>query len=144
MCWLYSMPNLLVFQQLDTLYIGGNHVKVCERVWRIQVCVHSRGFSWLDLVSNLRLLTHQNTTRVKHAGNWRVTIAGALQDKKGQSGQLVVLRLKLVTHPSREWVARTLYFVEKCLFTFLTYPTINTIISTKCREFPERILKEKP
>ena len=26
------MPNLLVFQQLDTLYLGGNYVRVvCEK-----------------------------------------------------------------------------------------------------------------
>ena len=31
--WLYSMSNLLVFQHLVTLYLGGNHVRVvCERV----------------------------------------------------------------------------------------------------------------
>ena len=26
-CWLYSMPNLLVFQQLVTLYLGGIFVR---------------------------------------------------------------------------------------------------------------------
>ena len=32
-CWLYSVPNLLVIQQLVILYLGGNHVRiVCERV----------------------------------------------------------------------------------------------------------------
>ena len=32
-CWLYSVPNLLVIQHLETLYLGGNHVRVvCERV----------------------------------------------------------------------------------------------------------------
>ena len=32
-CWLYSVPNLLVFQHLETQYLGGNHVRVvCERV----------------------------------------------------------------------------------------------------------------
>ena len=32
-CWLYSVPSLLVFQQLVTLYLGGNHVRVVsERV----------------------------------------------------------------------------------------------------------------
>ena len=32
-CWLYSVPNLLVFLQLETLYLGGNHVRVVyERV----------------------------------------------------------------------------------------------------------------
>ena len=31
--WLYSVPNLLVIQHLETLYLGGNHVRVvCERV----------------------------------------------------------------------------------------------------------------
>ena len=33
LCWLYFGPNLLVIQQLDTLYLGGNHVRVvCKRV----------------------------------------------------------------------------------------------------------------
>ena len=27
-CWLYSVPNLLVFQQLVTLYLGGILVRV--------------------------------------------------------------------------------------------------------------------
>ena len=32
-CWFYSVPNLLVIQHLETLYLGGNHVRVvCERV----------------------------------------------------------------------------------------------------------------
>ena len=45
---------------------------------------------------------------------------------------------------SRNWqLAKMPCYAEKCLFTFLTYTTINTIILTKCREFPERILREK-
>ena len=32
-CWLYSVPNLLVIQHLEILYLGGNHVRVvCESV----------------------------------------------------------------------------------------------------------------
>ena len=32
-CWLYFVPNLLVIQHLETLHLGGNHVRVvCERV----------------------------------------------------------------------------------------------------------------
>ena len=32
-CWLYSVLNLLVFYQLETLYLGGNHVRVvCVKV----------------------------------------------------------------------------------------------------------------
>ena len=34
-CWPYFVPNLLVIQHLETLYLGGNHVRVvCESVWR--------------------------------------------------------------------------------------------------------------
>ena len=32
-CWLYSVPNFLVFQHLETLYLGGNHIRVvCVRM----------------------------------------------------------------------------------------------------------------
>ena len=32
-CWLYSVPDLLIIQYLETLYLGGNHVRVlCVRV----------------------------------------------------------------------------------------------------------------
>ena len=32
-CWLYSVPNLLVIQHLEALYLGEIHVRVvCERV----------------------------------------------------------------------------------------------------------------
>ena len=40
-CWLYSVPNLLVIQHLETLYLGGNHVRVvCESVKKSsKVCI---------------------------------------------------------------------------------------------------------
>ena len=43
--WLYSMPNLLVFQHLEILYLVENHVRVvCERMWRkAQDCALSKG-----------------------------------------------------------------------------------------------------
>ena len=32
-CWLYSVPNFLVIQKLETLYLSGIHVRVvCEKV----------------------------------------------------------------------------------------------------------------
>ena len=42
--WLYSMPNLLVIQHLETLYLGGNHVRVvCVRESEEKLkSVHSR------------------------------------------------------------------------------------------------------
>ena len=64
--------------------------------------------------------------------------------QKGQFGQSVILRLKLATCPSREWVTRNPCFAGKWLFTFLTCPTINTFIPTKCREFSKRFLREEP
>ena len=31
-CWLYSIPNFLVFQQLVTLYLGGIFVRVVSEI----------------------------------------------------------------------------------------------------------------
>ena len=44
-CWLHSLPSLLVFQQLVTLYLGGILVKVVsEIVWRnAQQCARKTG-----------------------------------------------------------------------------------------------------
>ena len=108
MCWLYSVPNLLVFQQLDILYLCENYVRaVCERVWRFQVWAFR-----VILTSDLWLATRKNTTHVKHAGSWRVTIARALQDKNGQSSLAINSRIKLTTHPSCKWVARMPCFTK--------------------------------
>ena len=50
-CWLYSVPNLFIFQQLETLYLGGNHVRVvCVRVCEeLLKCVQRSRDSQLDL-----------------------------------------------------------------------------------------------
>ena len=38
-CWLYSVPNLFVIQHLETLYSGGDHVRVgCKSVKNTQMC----------------------------------------------------------------------------------------------------------
>ena len=44
-CWLYSVPNLFVIQHLETLYSGGDHVRVvCERVCKkAQECALKKG-----------------------------------------------------------------------------------------------------
>ena len=76
--------------------------------------------------------------KLKGRDSWSTT------GQKGQSGQLVISRLKLATCPSREWVARTFCFVEKWLFIFLTYPIINTLTPRKFRKLLERILRDKP
>ena len=63
-CWLYSVPNLLIFQQLETLYLGGNHVRVvCMRKCKeLLKCVQRSRDSRLDLVGGSQL----QTARLKH------------------------------------------------------------------------------
>ena len=47
--WLYSVPDLLVSQHLEILYLGGNHVRVMceEKLKSVQLSRASR----LDLVT---------------------------------------------------------------------------------------------
>ena len=67
-------------------------------------------------------------------------LAVALQDKTSSLARQLARDLNSRLAP----IARMPCFAEKCLFTFLTYPIINTLIPTKCRELLERILREKP
>ena len=56
-CWLYFVPNLLVIQNLETMYLGENHVRVvCEEKLKN---VQSRKTSQLDLVTGSRLASRQ-------------------------------------------------------------------------------------
>ena len=89
-------------------------------------------------------MTCQNVTRVEHAGSWRVRTAGSLQDKKYSlafllfddwNSRLIPVASDLPVHP----------LLLKTNFShFISCPTINTLILTKCRELPERILRKKP
>ena len=136
--------NLPLIQHLETLYLGENHVRVvCERMWRkAQECALSR-------VSRLDLATHswqvaKGGTRVKHAGELKGHASCCITRQKFRSGQAVSCdsnsRLVPVTSSSRQ----DILFGCNWLFEFHTHPTINTLIPTKCRELPERILREKP
>ena len=123
MCWLYFFPNLLVIQQLETLYLGGNNVRVvCERVWRIdQVCaiksiLATATHNWLTSGDSLESSTH-----VKHAESWRARTTRSLQDKK-YSRRFYCLVTGTHDCPSREWLAKALCFAKKLLFTFLHIP----------------------
>ena len=112
---------------------------MCERVKNSSVCVIKSilAIETLTIDDSPKYHTCKACRKLKGHDSWSTI------KQKGQSGQLVISRLKLATCLSHEWVARTPYFAEKWLFIFLTYPTINTRIPTKCREFPERILREK-
>ena len=55
-CWLYSVPNLLIIQHLETLYLGGIHVKVvCERVKKSsRVCTQEGPCDWILRLASLQ------------------------------------------------------------------------------------------
>ena len=64
--WLYSVPNLLVIQHLEILYLGGNHVRVvCERVWRkAQNCALKKSLA----TGSRNWQLAKGDTHMKHAG----------------------------------------------------------------------------
>ena len=107
------------------------------------MCIQEHSRDW-----NLQL-THEwwltrSVTRVEHARNWRVMTAGSLQDKKYNLAIMLVgdwnLRLILVvSHSPKPPILQKNDFSHS-----LSYPTINTLIPTKCRELLERILRDKP
>ena len=142
MCWLYSIPNLLVIQHLETLYLGGNNVRImCETVWRFDQEYATRRWFMTDS----RVLPRQNEAYV-----W------SMQEDE-ESGQLDHYRTKSTVWPSLEtgeWNLRLipvtsdspvhLVLLKSDFSHSISYPTINTLIPTKCRELLERILREKP
>ena len=96
-CWLYSVPNLLVFQQLVTLYLGGFVVRVVSEIecWMLKSVQENR-VSRLDLAGDLWLQAARSSTRAKHVRSWSAMLAGALQDKIGQMAVLL----------SHDWISR--------------------------------------
>ena len=93
-CWLYSIPNFLVFQHLKTLYLGGNHV-------RVRVCTQARPHDWI-LRPACGLQAAKGGTRVKHAKELKSHVSWSTTRQNFQSGQAVSSRLRLTTQSSRE------------------------------------------
>ena len=127
-CWLYSMPNLLVIQHLETLYLGANHVRVvCERVWRkAQDCALSKGLA----IGSRGLEVAKGCTRVKHAEELNSHASWSTIRQKVQSGHSVSLWLGLATQSSREaespvhsiWEKLTLCIPYTHQYKYLLYP----------------------
>ena len=121
------MPNLLVFQQFVTLYLGGFVVRVVSEIecWILK-SVQEKRVLWLDLVGDSRLQAARSSTRAKHAKSWSVMLAGALQDKIGQ----LAVQLPRGWNSRLSQAARTSQelplFWKTWLFTFHSYPSINT------------------
>ena len=72
MCWLYFVPNLLVIQHLETLYLGGNNVTVvCERMWRFdQECATRRWLATRTVQKTRRPAQLGQPARVRPAATW--------------------------------------------------------------------------
>ena len=84
-CWLYYVPNLLVIQHLETLYLGGNHVRVvCERVWRkAEDCALNKGLA----TGSRGLQVAKGWTWVKHAEKLNSHASWSTIGQKVQSSQ---------------------------------------------------------
>ena len=99
MYWLYSVTNLLVIQHLETLYLGGNHVRVvCERVWRNaqDSAVKQRLADGSRLASRQKLLTCRacrGAEQSRHLEHYTTKI---------QTGHSVSSQLEPVTQLSHE------------------------------------------
>ena len=62
------MPNLLVFQQLVTLYLGGFVIRVVSEIeCRMLKSVQENRVSRLDLAGDSQLQAARSSSRVKHA-----------------------------------------------------------------------------
>ena len=128
------------------MYLGENYVRVvCERVWRkLKKCALKKNLATgsLDwLVTSKSPIWH---TCEACRGSWRVTPAIALQDKTSSLARQLARDSNSQLVPIVSSSRQNALFGCNWLFTFLIYLTINTLIPTKCRELPERILREKP
>ena len=66
--WLYSVPNLLVFQHLVTLYLGGFVVRVVSEIeCGLFKSVQKNRNSRLDLAGDSQLQAAKSSTRAKYA-----------------------------------------------------------------------------
>ena len=126
--WLYSVPNLLVFQHLVTLYLDGFIVRVVSEIdcWMLKSMQENRD-SRLDLTAASRQMqyTCQACEKVNSHTSWSTT------------GQLAI-RL------SRDWISRLSQvaspsckpplFWKTWRFTFLSHPSIYTPYTHKWKK----------
>ena len=116
MYWFYFVPNMFVIQHLETLYLGGNNIKiVCKRVWRIDQVCEWKGFSRLTPKWWLAKIHHtcKACRKLKSQDSWITT------RQKVQSSHSIFWRLELATHLSHKLLTSAPCFAEKWLFTFL-------------------------
>ena len=84
-------------------------------------------------------------TRVEHARELKSHASCCTTEQKSQAGQAISSRLELATQPSCEVKSPDHPIWEKLTFHIPFSPYyIQTLIPMKCRELPERNLREKP
>ena len=110
MCWLYSVTNLLVIQHLETLYLGGNHVRVVwKRVWRnTQDSAVKQG-----LAGSSRLASCQKLHTCRACRGAEQSCQLEHYKTKIQTGHSASSRLELTTQSSREVKSPTSPVLEK-------------------------------
>ena len=99
----------------------------------LRVCTQEEPRNWiLRLACDWRVA--KGGTRVKHARELKGHASWSTTEQNFQTGKTVSSQLVPVASSSH----------QNALFAFLTHPSINILIPTKCRELLERILREKP
>ena len=99
-CWFYFVPNLLVFQQLVTIYLGGILVRVVSEIVsrNAQECARKTGT--LDWISRV---THgYKPPEVAHMPSMPEVEASRQLEHYRTNGRPVTSRLELATQSSRE------------------------------------------
>ena len=109
-------------------------VKKCSRL-----CSEAGTRGWISQVAR-GLQAAKRWTRVKHAEKPNRQASCSTIGQKVQSDHSVSSRLGLTTQSSRQ---STLLWKNDSSHSFLT-PVWISLILTKCRELPKRILREKP
>ena len=97
------MPNLLVFQHIVTLYLGGIFVKVVSEIecWNAQECARKQrlatwSYGWLAASSCQKQHTCQACQKLKRHASWSTT------GQNRTTGRSIIARLDLATQSSRE------------------------------------------
>ena len=124
-CWLYSVPNLLVFQYLVVFRWDcckgseWDRVMKCSRVCKKQrLATGSRG--WLAAASRQKQHTCQACQKLKRYATWSIT------GQNRTTGRSIISRLDLVTQSSYETKPQASPILKSWLFTFHSHPSINT------------------
>ena len=137
-CWLYSVPNSLVFRWESCKGSVWESVKNCS-----SVCKEARTHGWISRVARgFKLLDW--STRAKHASSWSVVPAVHYRTKVPRwPGRFLVSWTRDSTH-SRGQAARTPCLVKYDFSHFFSPYYIYTLIPMIQRKLPKRILGEKP